>query len=178
MKRPSSRGAVLVGFMGSGKSVVGKELARRLGARFADTDARIEEMAGATVPEIFAARGETAFRELERDAIRDLVSVPGRVIATGGGAFLDEENRRLLSAYAPVIHLEASPGTVLSRLAGDAGRPLLAGPDRERTVRELHARRAASYREADFSVRTDALSVEEVADRIVRILSGKEGEGE
>src|SRR3990172_5759444 len=80
------RGAVLVGFMGAGKSSVGKEVARRLGAEFVDVDDRIEADTGKRIPEIFSSEGEQAFRERERKAIRDAVSVPGRVIATGEGA--------------------------------------------------------------------------------------------
>src|SRR4030065_132227 len=124
------RGAVLVGFMGAGKSAVGEEVARRLGAEFVDVDDRIEARAGKRVQEIFASEGEQAFRERERDAIRDAVSVPGRVIATGGGAFLDPGNRRALRAYAPVIFLDVSPPGALARPEGDTSRPPPSGEER------------------------------------------------
>jgi shikimate kinase len=165
------RGAVLVGFMGAGKSSVGMEVARRLGAEFVDVDDRIETCVGKRVQEIFASEGEQAFRERERDAIRDAVSVPGRVIATGGGAFLDAENRRVLRAYAPVIFLDVSPAGALNRLAGDTSRPLLAGEDREKEVTELMAKRRPAYREADFRVNTENLPPDRVAEEVLLLLS-------
>ncbi len=164
------RGVVLVGFMGSGKSSVGRTLARRFRTGFADVDERIERAAGKPINDIFSAEGEPAFREREKTALREAVSVPGRVVATGGGAFLDEGNRALLSAYAPVVYLEARPETILARLAGDSGRPLLRGDDRGRIVRDLLARREPGYRLADHTVATDGLTVDEVADRIVELL--------
>src|SRR3972149_4554477 len=151
------RGAVLGGFMGAGKSSVGKEVARRLGAEFVDVDDRIEAGTGKRVQEIFASEGEQAFRERERDAIRDAVSVPGRVIATGGGAFLDPGNRRGPRAYPPVIFLDVPPAGALERLEGDTSRPLLSGEDREKAVMELMATRRPAYLEADFRVNTENL---------------------
>ena len=165
------RGAVLVGFMGAGKSSVGKEVARRLGAEFVDVDDRIEADTGKRIPEIFSTEGEQAFRERERKAIRDAVSVPGRVIATGGGAFLDAENRRRLKAYAPVIFLDVSPAGALTRLAGDTSRPLLSGEDREKAVAELMARRRPAYSEADFRVDTENLPPDRVAGKVLHLLA-------
>ena len=124
-------GVVLVGFMGSGKSSVGRVLARRFGAPFVDVDERIESAAGCPIRDLFPREGEPAFREREKAVLRDVLSVKGCVVATGGGAFADEENRDLLRSYAPVIYLEAAVETLLERLAGDLGRPLLRGGDRE-----------------------------------------------
>jgi len=168
------RGLVLVGFMGSGKSTVGKELALRLHAEFVDVDERIERAAGRAVREIFASEGEPAFRVREKAALREALSVPGRVVATGGGAFMDAGNRELLKAYAPVVYLETSPEEVLSRLSGDSDRPLIRGGDRERVVRELLARRLPGYREAAWAVPTDGRTVSEVADRIAELLTTAE----
>src|SRR4030066_1416345 len=95
--------------MGAGKSSVGKEVARRLGAEFVDGDARSEADTGKRIPEIFSTEGEQAFRERERKAIRDAVSVPGRVIATGGGGVLDAENRRGAKGNGPGFFLAVSP---------------------------------------------------------------------
>jgi len=175
------QGAVLVGFMGAGKSSVGKEVARRLGAEFVDVDDRIEADTGKRIQEIFSSEGEQAFRERERKAIRDAVSVPGRVIATGGGAFLDAENRRRLKAYAPVIFLDVSPAGALQRLAGDTSRPLLSGEDREKAVTELMERRRPAYSEADFRVNTENLPPDRVAGKVLNLLargkkSGPSGE--
>lgn len=160
-----------MGFMGAGKSSVGKELARRLGAEFIDVDDEIEAGAEKRIGEIFAADGEQAFREREREAIRDAVSIPGRVIATGGGAFLDAESRRVLKAYAPVVFLDVSPAAALERLAGDTSRPLLSGEDREKVVTELMERRGPVYREADFQVSTENLPAEQVAEEVFLLLS-------
>ena len=159
-------GIVLVGFMGSGKSSVGRELARRFGAPFVDVDERIESAAGCRIRELFAREGEPAFRVREKAALLDALSVKGCVIATGGGAFADEENRDLLRAYAPVVYLEAAVETILERVAGDLGRPLLRGGDREEVVRELLSRRVPGYRTADVTVRTDGRTVEEVAGQV------------
>lgn len=168
-------GVVLVGFMGSGKSSVGRELARRFGAPFVDVDERIESAAGAPIRELFAREGEPAFRERERAALREALSVKGRVIATGGGAFSDEENRVLLRAYAPVVYLEAAVETLLERLAGDLGRPLLRGGDREEVVRELLSRRIPGYRTADVTVRTDGRTVGDVAAQVADWIDRTEG---
>ncbi len=167
--------AVLVGFMGAGKSAVGRVVAKRLGAEFVDLDACIESAAGRSVQEIFASLGERVFRDMEREAIRDAVSVPGRVLAAGGGAFCDAGNRALLREYGPTVFLDASPETVIGRMKGDASRPLLEGGDREARVRELIARRRATYEEADFTVTTDDLTVAQVADRVVALLGSREG---
>lgn len=168
-------GVVLIGFMGSGKSSVGRELARRFGAPFVDVDERIESAAGSPIRDLFAREGEPAFREREKAALREALSVKGCVIATGGGAFSDEENRALLRSYAPVVYLEAAVGTLLARLAGDLGRPLLRGGDREEVVRELLSRRIPGYRTADLTVRTDGRTVEEVAGQVADWIDRAEG---
>jgi shikimate kinase len=168
-------GVVLVGFMGSGKSSVGRELARRFGAPFVDVDERIESAAGCRIRDLFAREGEPAFRVREKAALLDALSVKGRVIATGGGAFADEENRDLLRAYAPVVYLEAAVETLLERLAADLGRPLLRGGDRGEVVRELLSRRVPGYRTADVTVRTDGRTVKEVAWQVADWIDRTEG---
>ena len=168
-------GVVLVGFMGSGKSSVGRELARRFDAPFVDVDERIESEAGCTIRDLFAREGEPAFRERERAALRDVLSVKGCIIATGGGAFADEENRILLRSYAPVVYLETAVETLLERLAGDLGRPLLRGGDRVEVVRDLLSRRVPGYRTADITVRTDGRTVEEVARQVADRIDRMEG---
>jgi len=169
--RGTSRGAVLVGFMGAGKSSVGKVLARRLGAEFLDVDERIEAEGGKSVAEIFATEGEQAFRKRESMAIRDAVSVPGRVIATGGGSFLSDDNRKRLKAYAPVVFLDMSPAAALARLGRDTSRPLLSGPDREKAVTVLMERRRSAYYQADFRVSTENLTPARVAEEVFLLLS-------
>jgi shikimate kinase len=176
MKRGEAfRGVVLVGFMGSGKSSVGRELARRFRAPFVDVDERIESASGCRIRDLFVREGEPAFRDREKAALREALSVRGCVIATGGGAFADEENRDLLRSYAPVVYLEAAVETLLERLAGDLGRPLLRGGDREEVVRELLSRREPGYRTADATVRTDGRSVEDVAGQVADWIDRTEG---
>ena len=168
-------GVVLIGFMGSGKSSVGRELARRFGVPFVDVDERIESAAGSPIRDLFAREGEPAFREREKAVLREVLSVKGCVIATGGGAFADEENRVLLRSYAPVVYLEAAVEILLERLAADLGRPLLRGGDREEVVRELLARRIPGYRTADVTVRTDGRTVEDVAGQVAGWIDRTEG---
>lgn len=171
-------GVVLVGFMGAGKSAVGRSVARMTGSSFVDLDDRIEAEAGATVSEIFRTLGEGAFRELESRLIRQAVSTPGRVIATGGGAFVDPGNRSLLKAYAPVVFLEVAPETVLKRLGKDDKRPLLRGADRDRKVRELMALRRTAYEEADITISTDDKTVNEIAAQVVSSARKARGEAQ
>ncbi len=168
-------GVVLVGFMGSGKSSVGRVLARRFGAPFVDVDERIESEAGSPIRDLFAREGEPAFREREKAALLEALSVKGCVVATGGGAFTDQENRDLLRSYAPVVYLEAAVETLLERLARDLRRPLLRGEDREEVVRELLSRRVPGYRTADVTVRTDGRTVEEVAGQVEEWIDRTEG---
>jgi len=168
-------GVVLVGFMGSGKSSVGRELARRFRAPFVDVDERIESAAGYRIRDLFDREGEPAFRAREKAALREVLSVKGCVVATGGGAFADEENRVLLRSYAPVVYLEAAVETLLDRLAGDLGRPLLRGGDREEAVRELLSRREPGYRTADVTVRTDGRTVKDVAGQVADWIDRTEG---
>ncbi len=176
MKRVGAfRGVVLVGFMGSGKSSVGRKLARRFSVPFVDVDERIESAAGCRIRDLFGREGEPAFRVREKAALRDVLSVKGCVIATGGGAFADEENRVLLRSYAPVVYLETAVETLLARLAGDLGRPLLRGRDREEVVRELLSRREPGYRTADVTVRTDGRTVEDVAGQVADWIDRTEG---
>ncbi len=168
-------GVVLVGFMGSGKSSVGRELAWRIGAEFVDVDDWIEKTAGRPIRDLFDQEGEPAFREREKAALKEILSVKGRVVATGGGAFLDDANRMLLKSYGPVVYLEVAAETVLRRLAKDTRRPLLRGDDRENVVRGLLGRRIPGYRQADHAVSTDGRSVEEIAERILELLKKREG---
>ena len=167
--------AVLVGFMGAGKTAVGKTAARLTGAEFVDIDALIEADAGKLVSEIFHALGEAGFREIERRLVRQAVAAPGRIIATGGGAFLDPVNRSLLKSYGPVVHLDVSPENVLRRVGKDDKRPLLRGEDREKKVRALMAHRRTAYEEADITISTDNKSIPQVAALVVSQVARSRG---
>jgi len=164
---------ILTGFMGTGKTAVGRRLARRLGWRFVDVDRRIEKAAGATIPEIFKKRGEPGFRRLERREIAKAVRDRGQVIATGGGAFADPENRRRLLAGGTVVCLTARPQDILSRVGRRIHtRPMLSGSGKTlSTIRLLLAKRAHAYEQADLTVNTSGLDVEEVVERLWQALS-------
>ncbi len=116
---------VLTGFMGAGKTATGKILARRLNFEFVDTDSIIEEKAGQSIKEIFQLHGEQFFRSLEKKVVGEVARKDGVVIAAGGGAILDPENRKNLKKNGIVIFLMVSPDWVRKRVAGDASRPLL-----------------------------------------------------
>ena len=139
---------ILCGFMGCGKSTVGRLLAQVTDRTFLDMDAYIEEQAGMAIPEIFRLYGEMEFRRLESEACAVLAKRQNLVLATGGGTLVREENARTLSVSGIIILLEISPETVLARLEGDNTRPLLMRPDREQAVRELMEQRLPLYRKA------------------------------
>jgi shikimate kinase len=153
--------------MGTGKSAVGRRLARRLGRRFVDTDAWIARRAGRPIPEIFQLRGESAFRELETRAARTY-STPSRcVLSTGGGMLGRDENVASLRRGGVLVCLEASPEIILERTAPWEGRPMLktAGNPRE-AVESLLAERAERYALADWRVDTTHLSLDQVTEAI------------
>lgn len=158
---------VLVGFMGAGKTTIGKRLARRLGYRFEDMDRRIEEREGRTVASLFAERGEAAFRELEREEARAVAALSEVVVATGGGAFAQEATRGLLQQGALTVWLQCSLESALRRVPRDGSRPLAGNRE---IMRALLAEREPSYRMADVAVDTSKRTPREVVDRIVELI--------
>jgi len=153
---------VLIGLSGSGKSVIGRALAARLGWEAADSDELIEAEQRRTVPQIFSQDGEPRFRALEQVATERLAGLPNAVISTGGGAPLSEENRARLWNDAFVVRLQARPETLLARI--DAGsRPLLSGDEPHRRLRTLATERAPFYELADWTIATDDLTPDEIA---------------
>ena len=156
----------LTGFMAAGKTVVSRRLARSLGWSFVDLDAVIESGEGLAVREIFASRGERYFREREKAALGQVLEGSEQVIALGGGAVVDPDNLRLLKERSLLIWLKVSPQTVLSRTGETDDRPLLQGPDRLKRIEELSAQRESIYAEADFTLDTDELTVDQVVQRI------------
>ena len=158
----------LVGLMGAGKSAVGRRLASELGLPFVDTDLEVERAARSSVAEIFAQEGEPAFRRRERACIEEWVGRDG-VVALGGGAMVQPGVPDRLAEAGPSFYLRARPETLARRVGRGEGRPLLAGLDaagRLAKLRELLAAREASYRRATFTVDTDGLEPEEVAERV------------
>ncbi len=153
----NSRNLALFGMMGAGKSTVGREVARRLGRRFADTDAEIERWSGRTIPELFEQHGEAGFRQLERQVIVELSNFHDLVLALGGGTVLRDDNVADLLLSGVLVELRATPEVLIDRLSGAAdGRPLLAGGDLATRVRDTYAQRAARYAAvADTSIDAD-----------------------
>lgn len=159
---------VLVGFMGSGKSSIGRLLARRLDFDFVDTDRLIIERAGTEISEIFARHGEDHFRDLESAAIESLRGAEGKIIATGGGAVLREKNRASLRELGLVVGLTASEDVIFERVSRNSKRPLLQTENPRATVHALLAAREPLYREAaQLTIDTTRLSHDDVADRIL-----------
>lgn len=157
----------LTGFMGTGKTAVGTRLARRLGWRLVDLDTLIEAGAKKPVAKIFAEHGETVFRRMEQRAIHRVARGDQQVIATGGGAVVDPENRRILRALGPVICLTAHPKVILQRVGPTASsRPMLSGGDPFVQIQRLLRQRAGAYAKADLAIDTSALSIDEVVERI------------
>jgi shikimate kinase len=150
---------VLIGFMGAGKTTVGRLLAAKLGLPFADSDAVIEEQAGRPIPRIFADDGEPAFRALEHQVIAGLLTGPDTVLALGGGAASHPLTRSQLRSV-PVVYLRVGYAEAMSRVGGDKGRPMSARPD----VPALYAERQALYASvATHTVDTDARTPDEIA---------------
>jgi shikimate kinase len=161
---------VLVGLPGSGKSTVGPVLARQLDAEFMDLDREIETRQRMSVAEIFASRGEPAFREMERELTRELAARPPMVLSPGGGWMADPINVDLLRPPARIIHLEVSPRTAIKRLGPDiAKRPLLAGPAVVRQMETISAVRLPLYSRADEAINTENITPQEVADFGLRL---------
>ena len=190
------RNIILVGFMASGKSVVGRALSRLTGRPFLDADEEVVRRAGKSIDRIFQESGETAFRDLERSVIRDLCARPGNVIAGGGGAFVDAGNRSRMLAGGTVFCLSAQAETILRRMSDsrdaspsqtpspplasstqDAAppepaepvRPLLAGTDPMGRIKALLTQRADAYAQAHHTIETDHRSPDETAQRILEI---------
>jgi 3-dehydroquinate synthase len=163
---------VLTGFMGTGKTSVGQEVARRLDRPFVDLDDLIVARAGRPIPEIFAHDGEAAFRQLESEVCADMREPRGWIIATGGGAVLNPDNRSALAEGGALICLEAEPEVIVARLAGGNGRPMLTGHDRPRRIADLLAERAEAYAAIPDHLDTSRLSVAAAAELVMAIGAG------
>jgi shikimate kinase len=162
----------LVGLPGSGKSTVGRQLARRLELPFTDTDHVIEQRIGCSIREFFEREGEPAFRDLEQITIEELVRSTKGVLATGGGSVLRQANRELLRGGSKVIYLRSTPEEVFRRVRRDSGRPLLNVADPMGRLRALHAERDPLYREtAHFVVETGRPSVARLVTMILAQLA-------
>jgi shikimate kinase len=167
---PHARDAliILIGLPGSGKSTVGRQLARRLGLQFNDSDHEIEQKIGCSIREFFEREGEEAFRDLEESVVADLVQGQPGIVATGGGVVLRRVNRQRLRDAGPVIYLRSTPEEVFRRVRHDAKRPLLQVDDPLQRLRDLYAERDPLYREtAHFIIETGRPSVGRLVQMIL-----------
>jgi shikimate kinase len=162
--------------MGVGKTAIGKRLAKRLGRPFVDTDHMIEGNEGADVAEIFEREGEAGFRAIERAVVAGLATAAPSVIATGGGTFIDDDNRNRLLEMGVVVCLVTKFETIMERVSRNARRPLAQGDARGRLA-ALYEERKSAYGKADVLVETDGLSVDQSAVRILNMIQPHLKEG-
>ena len=168
---PISRPVVLVGMMGVGKSSIGRKLARRIGIGFADADDEIELAAGMKIAEIFERFGEDYFRDGERRVIARLIDGVPKVIATGGGAFINGETRSLILAKAISIWLDAELAVLVERVSRRTHRPLLHGRDAREVLSELGAVRNPIYAQANIHIRSDTSPHTLTVENIMKALA-------
>lgn len=162
---------VMVGMMGAGKTAVGRGLALLLGVPFLDSDHEIETAANMTVPEIFARDGEAFFRARESEVIERLLRGPACVLSTGGGAFLSDANREIISRDGVAVWLDAETELLWSRVRHRDTRPLLRTPNPRQTLEDLVAKRVPAYRKADLRVPcSPPVSIELMARRVADVL--------
>ena len=161
---------IFIGFMGAGKTTIGKKLARRLGIPFVDTDDMIEEQAGQKISDIFATKGEACFREMETETLRQLINRQQRcVIAVGGGLPMQPVNRPLLKELGKVVFLEAGIETLVLRLKNDTKRPMLQGGSLRERIGTLMSQRLEVYLEtADVRVSTDTQGYSGILQEIIQ----------
>ncbi len=163
---------VMVGMMGAGKTAVGRALAARLNAPFLDSDAEIQSAANMSLPEIFARDGEAFFRDKETKVIRRLLKEECCVLSTGGGAFLANENRAMISRRGVAVWLKADLDVLWNRVRHKDTRPLLRTSDPRATLGALYAKRVPLYGAADLVVESDAeASIEQMVDRVMLALA-------
>ena len=171
--RKLDKSIVLVGMMGSGKSAVGRRLAAALGVPFRDADTEIEVAAGCSVNEIFSRYGESAFRDGERKVVSRLLNEPPQVLATGGGAFIDNDIRARIKVQATSVWLKADLDLLAERTARKGTRPLLKGDNPREVLEKLMIERAAIYAQADITVESDAGPHDAIVKRIVAALENR-----
>ncbi len=170
--------AALIGFMGAGKTAVGKALAEKLGKKFVELDSLIEQKAGKSIPEIFEQDGEIAFRELEIEVTKEVSKGKNSVIACGGGVVLNKINIDRLREESIIIYLTASQRVILKRMLGrkEGVRPPLKGEDLSSTIQGfLRLRKPFYERAADIKIDTSKLDINAVAEKIIMKLKEDEG---
>ncbi|MBV9883856.1 MAG: shikimate kinase [Sphingomonadaceae bacterium] len=170
--RPPEKSIALIGMMGAGKSTVGRRLAKRLRLPFVDADEEIEKAAGLSIAEMFERYGEPYFRDGERRVLARLIDGPPRVIATGGGAFIDPETRALMLARCIAVWLDVEVGILAERVGRRDTRPLLKGQDPRERLQALAELRNPVYAEAHIRVRSGDAAHEHTVQKIIAALNG------
>jgi shikimate kinase len=170
----NGRSIVLVGLMGAGKSTIGRRLAQKLGLEFTDADAEIERAAGKTVPDIFRDHGEAYFRDGERKVIARLLESGPQVLATGGGAFMNEETRHNIARRGISVWLKADVDLLMMRVRRRDNRPLLKAEDPEEIMRQLIAQRYPVYGHADVTVESRDVPHNSIVSDVIRALAAHE----
>ncbi|MCM8786703.1 MAG: shikimate kinase [Candidatus Omnitrophica bacterium] len=160
----------LVGFMGTGKTTVGKFLAERIKKKFVEMDEEIEKKEGKKIVDIFKEKGEPYFRKLEKELLKELAKQSDLVVSCGGGLICDEENLEILKKSGLVINLLASPETIYERTRHSLDRPLLNVSKPLDRIKELLKKRRPFYRQAHYSIKTDTITADEVVEKIIKIL--------
>jgi shikimate kinase len=166
----ATQNIALIGFMAVGKSAVGRTLAKRLRRRFVDLDRQIEKAAGMKVRDIFEQKGESFFRQCEKQTLADVLREENQVIATGGGVVLDDDNLALLREKTLLVCLSASTDAIMHRVGSGTSRPLLKGPNRRERIEELVLARQKRYDQAHVAIDTDQLTLNQVVDKIMAIV--------
>lgn len=184
MEQQKKKNLILIGFMGCGKTSVGIKLSYRLQQTFLDTDKQIERKTGKSISEIFAGQGEAAFRQMETEYLRELLTkndTEKQIFSVGGGTPVREENGELLKRLGTVVYLKAAPAVIYDRLKGDTTRPLLQTENPKARIEELMAAREEAYLSAaDMVLTVDDKSPEEIVEELVKMIrekgeSGNEG---
>ena len=169
--KPGDNAIALIGFMGGGKSAVGRELSRRLGWPRHDTDEMIREQFGISIPDIFARHGEPAFRDAETALLKTLRGGIAGIVVTGGGIILRAENVKLLRGMGRIVWLDADEEVLWQRVSKHSTRPLLQTPDPRARFAELLQERLPLYQSAaDYRINTTSNSIAQVSDEIIALI--------
>ena len=171
LQNTGNQAIVLVGLMGAGKTSIGRRLADKMGLTFVDADTEIEKAAGKSIPDIFAEHGEAHFRDGERRVIARLLDNGKQVLATGGGAFMNEETRKAIKAQAVSVWLKADLDVLLKRVAKRGGRPLLENRDPAEVLQNLITLRYPVYAEADITVESLDVQHGHMVSEVLRALA-------
>ncbi|HET6515777.1 MAG TPA: shikimate kinase [Thermodesulfovibrionales bacterium] len=167
------RNIILTGFMGVGKTAVGRELSNILGWKLVDVDEEIVKAKGMSINEIFSLFGEPLFRDIETEMIREIAAKENIIISTGGGAVLRQENMEILRKSGTIVGLSARPDTILKRTSANRERPLLQVEDPYQKIRELLDFRRPYYEKADIMIDTESGTPRQIAEEIVKRIKGE-----